>query len=688
MALDWFLPQRKGKPGSGRRALKYLGRSWLASPVRRIVQILSLAVFLSLFLYVCWPYTAERARVWSGWVPVAVDQTTGHVTAAAEQESGDTPVVGTLVYPVDNGMGDQQTLGRFRVVQVGENELHLEPDDAPSPEQIERLAMSFGPWLLHESEPGSWPSHYIDDLGSKEFLPAELFLAIDPLVSMSTALASRTWIWTLSCAAVLLLVCLLIPRGFCGYLCPLGTLIDIFDWLLGKRVRSFRLPAKGWWLHLKYYLLLATLVSAALGVVVSGFVAAIPVLTRGFVFLVKPFQTAAERGWHQVPAMTPGQWLSVALFAGVFALCFLGPRFWCRCVCPTGAIFSIASLLRITERKVASNCINCGKCVDTCSFDAVHGDFTTKAADCTFCQTCGGVCPVGAVRFSWRWDRRDPLLIGEMPSGETAVERRGFLKTAFGLAMGTVGGIASAAAISNTKASAGDSGGTPTVRPPGSVPEELFLRMCVRCGECLQACPNDVLQPSTFELGLDGLWTPQVAADWSGCEPSCSNCGQVCPTGAIRSLPLEEKRSARMGLAVVDRQTCLPYAGHSDCQLCVDECTTAGYDAIEFVRVGTELDEEGQPIADSGFLTPVVLAERCVGCGLCQTRCYGMTVADKGLLTRSAIIIEAGEGKEDRLLSGSYIALREAEQRERQREQDDLLKRGAPDSGYLPDFLK
>ena len=688
MRLNWFVPHAQGKLGSGRRLLKRLGRSWLASPLRRIVQVLSLAVFLSLFLFVCWPYTAQRTRAWSGWMPVEVDQATGNVTVAAEQDSGNRPAVGTTVFPVDNTVPDEQGLGRFRVARVGENELLLEPEDALSPEQMDRLAMSFSPWLLLESEPGDWPSHYADDLVSKEFLPSESFLAIDPLASLSIALASRTWIATLSCATVLLLVCLLIPRGFCGYLCPLGTLIDIFDWLVGKRVSRFRLPAQGWWVHVKYYLLLATLVCAASGVVVSGFVAAIPVLTRGFVFLVKPLQTAGERGWHQVPAMTSGQWVSVALFAGVFLLSLLGRRFWCRCVCPTGAIFSVANLLRITERRVTSSCAGCGKCVETCSFDAIHDDFTTRTAECTFCQTCGGVCSVGAIQFGPRGDDRD-LRPTSDPAGEAAaVPRRGFLATAIGLMAGTAGGITAAVAIPAAKPHPADSDGKPPVRPPGSVPEEQFLRMCVRCGQCLQACPNDVLQASAFDQGLEGLWTPQVVADWSGCEPSCNNCGQVCPTGAIRPLPLEEKRVARMGLAVVDEQTCLPFAGQGECQLCVDECVTAGYRAIEFIRVGTELNADGQPLADSGFLAPVVLADRCVGCGLCQTRCYGMNVADKGLLTRSAIIVEAGNGNEDRLRRGSYKTLRENEQRARQRKQRRSRKHEASDSSYLPDFLK
>jgi NAD-dependent dihydropyrimidine dehydrogenase PreA subunit len=151
---------------------------------------------------------------------------------------------------------------------------------------------------------------------------------------------------------------------------------------------------------------------------------------------------------------------------------------------------------------------------------------------------------------------------------------------------------------------------------------------------------------------------------------------------------LDEKRVARMGLAVVNETTCLPYAGREDCQLCVDECATAGYDAIEFIRVGTEMGSLGEPLEGSGYLAPVVLAERCVGCGLCQTRCYAINTKAKGLLNESAIRVEAGEGKEDRLMRGSYRALRQAEQRKREEAQRKLRETNGTGAGYLPDFLE
>ena len=530
-----------------------------------------------------------------------------------------------------------------------------------------------------------WPSHYADDILRKEIVPAEFFLTLDPLVSLSTAIASRTWLPSLGFAAAILLLTLIVPRGFCGYVCPLGTILDLFDWAMGRRVRRFNLAGRGWYVHLKYYLLAGVLAASFFGVLLSGFVAAIPVVTRAAAYLLTPLETGFTRSWHQIPAIHAGQVLSLTLFAVVMGLGFLRPRFWCCYVCPTGAVFSIVNLLRLTGRNVDPSCIRCGKCADICPFDAVEPDFATRSRDCTFCQTCGGVCPVEAIQFSARWS---PLGVKEgngAPNPQTRRGRRRFLTTAAGLAVGAMGGAAGAKAI-------GMQGRGQVsyyaVRPPGSVPEPAFLQRCIRCGECLQACPNDVLQPLAFQQGLDGLWTPHVVADWSGCEPSCSNCGQVCPTGAIRAIPLEEKRVARMALASVNEQTCLPYAGREECRLCVDVCADSGYHAIEFMTVGTETNEEGVPLEGTGMLAPVVLPEKCVGCGLCQTRCHAINARTKHLLATSAIVIEAGPGKEDRILSGSYVALREAEKKEREAERAEEFKSGSDGGDYLPDFLK
>lgn len=497
-----------------------------------------------------------------------------------------------------------------------------------------------------ENQTEIWPSHYTDDLAEKEVVSAEVFLIIDPLVSISTAMATRSWVWSLVCAGVILLVCVIIPRGFCGYLCPLGTLIDLFDWALGKRVKRFRISGEGWWVHIKYYVLLATLICSLFGILVSGFVSAIPVITRGFLFIGEPLQIGFLRGWHLIPPMNAGHWLSIALFLGILFLGFLRPRFWCKYVCPSGAIFSVANLFRVAERKVEDTCINCNKCVDACGFDAIKPDFTTRETDCTFCQTCAGVCPTHSIKFVERWNTVGLKDVESLAPGESPIGRRGFMALWTGLTAAIVG---SATAASVTKIwGANLATDNPPVRPPGSLPEPDFLQACIRCGECYKVCPENVLQSQGFEQGFQGLWTPIVNADWAGCDPSCNACGQVCPTGAIRALPLAEKKSVRMGLAIVNESTCLPLAGREACQLCVDACDAAGYGAIGFTHL--ETDALGNPIPGTGYATPLVSSDKCVGCGLCQTACNGINVGDKGLLRESAIIIEAGDGKEDRLL--------------------------------------
>ncbi|MBT6153207.1 MAG: 4Fe-4S binding protein [Planctomycetaceae bacterium] len=720
MRLDWFLPvlrtPKAGRParpvsrigrlarrflpaacfsdpqskrrGLLRRSLRRVGSSWLASPVRRISQTLCFLTFVWLFLYVCWPYSAQPARNWSGFTSVRAEHEPDRLLIEWEFAPEQSPRPGAMLSLVSaDGRGTPTERGRFEVDRIDGKEITLKPAEQISRVELDEIALTAASPALWEQPPGAWPVHYADNLSSKEILPADFFLVIDPLVSLSTAIASRSWVWSLACGGIILLVCVLIPRGFCGYICPLGSLIDLFDWSIGSRVKRFRVGPDGWWVHIKYYLLAGTLIAAAGGVLLTGFVAAIPVITRGLLFILGPLQTGAGTGWHQMPPLTFGQIFSIALFLLVLCLGFLRPRFWCKYVCPSGAVFSLGNLFRGSERKVESSCINCNKCVEVCPFDAIKPDFTTRVTDCTLCQTCAGVCPTHAIKFVDRWDLVELKVENDPPTNETALGRRGFLAAGVGTTAALTGGVGSAWLTSVWGANLDDPNAPRPVRPPGSVPEQEFLQMCIRCGECFKVCPSDVLQPQGFgPQGLEGLWTPQVTPDWAGCASSCNACGQVCPTGAIRALPMEEKKVARMGLAKVNESTCLPFAGREACQLCVDECNSAGYNAIEFTRVGTEVDEQGVPIEGTGYAAPVVLKDLCVGCGLCQTRCHGINVAEKGLLEESAIIIEAGEGREDRLLNGSYVALRKDEERQRAAEQEKQNVE-TPDS-YLPDFLK
>lgn len=518
----------------------------------------------------------------------------------------------------------------------------------------------------------------------------ELFLALDPLVSVSAAIAARTWVWSLSFAAIILGVGLLLPRSFCGYICPLGALVDLFDWIAKPITGRAALPGRarhgppvkplGFWRNLRYFVLAAVLLSSAAGVMVAGFVSAIPVLTRGFQFI---FNSGTGPG-TTVPGLY-GQSISIGLFVLVLLLGLIRPRFWCRHLCPSGALFSAVSHLRLTHRHVGRNCIRCGRCSTVCTFDAINDDFTTIGANCTFCQTCGGVCPVGAIDFSLRWGEGHvpsaPCQVPHENVGETGrrgeeetgrdggeratdevtpwlqpaappssypldtqhsalgMSRRGFV---IGTASGAVVGCLAATGIRLTTPAEA----APLVRPPGSVPEDRFLKLCIRCGQCLTVCPTNVLQPAGFQQGVDRMWTPRANTEWAGCDSTCHRCGQVCPTGAIRELNLEQKQATRMGLAEVDHKTCLVWQGGTDCVdggneqslFCLNACPN---EAIDFL-IDTEAGRSG----------PVPNPDICVGCGLCRVTCYSANVRS-GKLKAAAIRVQAGPGKEDRLTSSS-----------------------------------
>ena len=478
-----------------------------------------------------------------------------------------------------------------------------------------------------------WPYAVLGSRGlpdDRAWLPVELFLWMDPLAGLSTAVAARAWNAALIGMAVVLAAGLFFQRGFCGYLCPLGTLIDLFDFVIGKRIAWLKVKAAGCWANTRFYLLAGVLAAALGGVLLSGFVAAIPVLTRGLLLSAGNAQLGLAKNWGMVPPLTAAAGLSLALFAGVFLLSLLGARFWCRCVCPSGALLSLPSLLRRTRRRVDSRCAQCGKCAQACPFDAIEPDFGTRILSCAFCQTCAGVCPAEAISFHpvsmiAPGDKRD------VPAGQPLTRR---------VMLGSVAGGAAAAVLTRLAASTR----VPPVRPPGSVPEARFLDLCVRCGQCVKVCPGPVLQLAGWEHGIEGLWTPAARFAHAGCHPECNFCTQVCPTGAIQPLALAAKRRFRIGLAVMDTGSCLPHRGVRECQLCFDECNAAGYRAIEMrpIQLNAGAIPEGVVSPEeienmSRILAPFVKADACVGCGLCEYRCQSAWASQQQVLKRSAV---------------------------------------------------
>jgi ferredoxin len=602
--------------------------------LRRAAQGVALAVFLTLLFWVSWPHSARPARTWSGWMPVEVEAATGQVTLAADRPQADVPAAGSVVHVIDTAAPGAKPLDTFRIVRSGAQELALSPRAPLSKEQRERIAESIGPWTLFESRPDAWPSHFADDLATKELIPAETFLLLDPLAGVATGVASRQWTSAATWAITVLLACLVVPRLFCGYVCPLGTLIDLFDGSIGRVLRLRRPRFPGWLRGVRFAILAIVLGAAASGVLLTGFVSAIPLLTRGLCSSLGALQNAALRGSHVVPPLAWAELASVGLVLAVLALGLLRRRFWCRYLCPSGAILSLGSVFSVFRRRVATHCSDCGRCVENCPFGAAESaEAFFAAAECGSCRTCAAVCPQQAVEYPIAW-KRPPASDASQPEQG----RRAFLSTAVSAA---VAGLGTAVACGAAKALGESAGaGSLPLRPPGSLAEPEFRRRCIRCGACLRACPSGVLQAMGFAGGAETLWTPQLVPDWSGCEPSCNRCGQVCPTGAIRPLTLDEKRNTPIGLAAIDPGACLPHAGRGDCRLCAEACAGIGYGAIEFVQVRTAVDAAGNPLEDSGYTAPRVIADRCVGCALCQNRCHAINVVQKGLLTTSAVTIQ------------------------------------------------
>jgi len=112
------------------------------------------------------------------------------------------------------------------------------------------------------------------------------------------------------------------------------------------------------------------------------------------------------------------------------------------------------------------------------------------------------------------------------------------------------------------------------------------------------------------------MWTPNLVARLGYCDYGCNACGQVCPSGAIPAMALDEKRQAVLGEAVVDRNRCLPWAQGIPCIVCEEMCPIPEK-AIRVENVPITTDT-GETIT---LQRPYVLQDLCIGCGICEYQC-------------------------------------------------------------------
>ncbi len=459
----------------------------------------------------------------------------------------------------------------------------------------------------------------------------EIFFHFDPLAALATTLASRIFFTAFALAGTTIVVTVVAGRYVCGWVCPFGSVHQFFSFVF-KKARLLR-PRPGKesktekkeerCLAWKYYLLVFVLVGSIFTVDLVGIADPLSLLYRSFVTAVFPwlarFFSAFIGLFYSLRLGSAGDSLAQLfgslsvnqtfqqgfflglIFLGLVLLNWTRERFWCRYLCPLGALLGLLARWNVVKVRIdEKKCIDCNLCTLHCQTQAnPYPNKEWRSHECVYCYTCAAICPTAAVSFPVT-RRTEKFEVVDFS------RRKLFLTSALAIIAAPFFKITPARKRAANK----------LIRPPGALPEPQFLQKCVKCGECMKVCPTNGLQPALGEAGPEGIWTPVLVPSIGYCEYYCSFCSQVCPTGAIQELTIEEKTKVVIGTAWVNKNRCIPYVLGSPCIVCEEHCPTSPK-AIKLVRTEVKLPDGTIQTP----LAPVIDLDLCIGCGICENKC-------------------------------------------------------------------
>ncbi len=479
--------------------------------------------------------------------------------------------------------------------------------------------------------------------------PASLFLELDPLVGFATALSTHTvyrWLWR---GLWILIPTLILGRVFCGWICPYGTLHQFFGWIFNIRRNKDNIQVNVYrpLFEFKYYALNIFLILAVFGALQIGLLDPICLLTRSIATAVQPAVDGSLPAGLQMLSSSPGApeprafagaWFIGFLLLALLALNTVIPRFFCRVLCPLGAFLGVLSrfaLFRI-DRDV-TKCTDCNLCLRHCE-GASDPQAALRKSECFVCFNCIDDCPEDALSYRLTPKVFKDQIVGDVRKGaatlfgkkvisqipETEIAAPDVPRRRWVLS--GVLGVFAFPFLRHSKAVDDKGFSKKAIRPPGTVAEAEFLERCIKCDQCINACPTNVLQPSTLKQGgLEGLWTPVMDFRSGFCQLNCTLCSEVCPTGAIQKINLAQKLGTqqhqedgpiRLGTAFFNRGRCLPWAMETPCVVCEEVCPTSPK------AIGVYEEETKRWDGKTVKLTkPYMRPELCIGCGICEHEC-------------------------------------------------------------------